>query len=142
MRAQAQVLPAEGDDARVRGAPGRDRQAVGLPAGAEDRVARRSTSAPSQARPRRCSRATPVTARPSDQLAARAAQVVGQRPRHGAEVDDPGVGRVQGGDARAWGSSSAISSAPQAAQARHAVGAAAALELVEARQLAARAARR
>ena len=40
MRAQAQVLPAEGDDARVLRRAGRHGQAAGLPAGAEDRVAR------------------------------------------------------------------------------------------------------
>ena len=96
---------------------------------------RAATSAPSR-RTAPLSRATPVTARPSDQLAARAAHVVGHGARHGAEVDDPGVGRVQAGDARAVGLELGDLLGAQAPQARHRVGAAAALELVQARELA------
>ena len=53
VRAQAQVLPAEGDDARVLRRARRHRQAAGLPAGAEDRVARGRPRRPPGA-PRRC----------------------------------------------------------------------------------------
>jgi len=134
VRAQAQVLPLEGDDARVLRRAGRHRQAAGLPAGAEDRVARGDLG-PLQAH-RAVGARDAGDGAPQRQLAAGAAHVVGHRPRHGTEVDDPGVGRVQAGDARAVGLELSDLLGPQAAQAGHLVGAAATLELVEARELA------
>ena len=77
-----------------------------------------------------------MTARPSASSPPRAAHVVGHGARDGAEVDDAGVGRVQAGDARAVGLELGDLLGAQAAQAGHLVGAAAALELVQARQLA------
>src|SRR5204862_4744430 len=113
---------------------GRHRQAAGLAAGAEDRVARGELGALQAHRAVVAGDARDGA--PERQLAARAAHVVGHRPRHRAEVDDPGVGRVQAGDACAVRLELADLLGAQAAQARHLVGAAAALELVEARELA------
>ena len=68
-------------------------------------------------------------------LAAARGHVVGQRPRDGGEVDDAGGGRVQGGDAPHVGLDVGQRVRAQAAQARHAVRAGPALELVQPPQL-------
>jgi hypothetical protein len=56
------------------------------------------------------------------ELAAEVAHLAGQRTRHGREVGDPRVGRVQRGDARRVRLDLGDLGAPQAAQAGDAVG--------------------
>jgi hypothetical protein len=69
------------------------------------------------------------------QLGTLRSDLVGERASHGSEVDDPGVGRVQARDPRAVRLELGDLLGAQPPQARHAVGRAAALELVEALEL-------
>ncbi len=77
----------------------------------------------------------PVHRPAAAQLAAAGAHVVGQRAAHGGEVDDGGVGRVEGGDAGRVRLDLAQPVGVESADAGHPVGARAALELVEGGQL-------
>ena len=98
-RAQAQVGAAEGHDPRLGGRAGGAGEPVGPGAGADDRRARprrpvavaRSARGPPALRSRP-PRSRSITLPPA---AARSAGVGGGDPR---EVDDPGLGRVQGGE--------------------------------------------
>ena len=110
----------------------RHREPVRPRARAEDReararlaAARGASEAPAARRDAARPRSPVATATP------RSLEVLGQRPRDRGEVDDPGVGGMQRGDAAACGSISRSSLAVEAPQARHAVRAPAPLELVE-----------
>jgi hypothetical protein len=98
-RAELQVSAAERDDAGVgRGAAG-DRQAVRPEAGAEDRLGGDGGAGRVLDRQLAALRAGAVDGRAEVDRAARGLDVGGVGARHGDEVDDPGVGGVEGGGA-------------------------------------------
>ena len=139
VRRQPHVGAAERDDPRIGIRAGEPRQPVRPGARAEhgeaggDLAARVPQHDPPPGRPYRDA----LDARAGEQLAARVAHVVRQRPRDRAEVDDRRRGRVQCGDPGGVRLDRPQPRRVQAPQAGDPVGRAAPLELVERGQVAA-----
>jgi hypothetical protein len=131
LRLEQQVGAAERDDPRVGVRAGSHRQAVGPGACAEDGEARLGLAVRVPEGPRTHA----VHGASGEHLNLLLAQLVGDRPSHRGEVDDPRRGRVERGHAGGVGLELPELLGAQPAQPRHAVCSAPALELVEPREL-------